>query len=52
MPNPSLFPIAELSFKLKDGTQIKMSDSTLATALQYSSSVCCCYTHTIVDHIN
>jgi kynurenine/2-aminoadipate aminotransferase len=38
LPNPALFPYSELAIKLKDGTNIKLSDSELNECLQYSAT--------------
>ncbi|MES1911658.1 MAG: hypothetical protein MHM6MM_004057 [Cercozoa sp. M6MM] len=36
LPNPELFPFEEMSFRLKDGTQLSLEGADLAEALQYS----------------
>lgn len=36
MPNPETFPIAEASFKLKDGTLIELDQKIMNQALQYA----------------
>lgn len=39
MPNPELFPLANLEIGLKDGAKLDLSGKLLNTALQYSPSV-------------
>jgi len=38
MPNPSLFPFTEASFKLRDGSTLEIDGESMKTALQYGAS--------------
>ena len=40
LPNPSLFPIAGMSLRLKDGTVIEIAEDDVQRSLQYSQTPC------------